>query len=219
MFKKITFMFMFLILISSQCSFGVETYDSLQDKKLEAIVRIEPPFGEPVLLTSFGQGAGASVVSAYIAGKTRIEHTFLPLAKPADLQEYETVLVEVGLNLKGLKIAETNLSREKERIKELLTEARDNNIAVVLIHTGGLKQRGENVDPMLELAAPLADYLLVKKGGNEDGFLAELASEHGVALHVYDGYTNLPRSISMIISRWGESTHRIGIGAEVSSED
>ncbi len=219
MFKKITFVFMIAILISSQCSFAVETFESLQDKKLEATVRVKPPFGEPVLLTSFGQGPGASIVSAYIAGKTRIEHTFLPLAQPADLQEYKTVLVEVGLNLRGLKIGETNLSQEKKRTTALLRAARENNIPVVLIHTGGLEQRGENVDPMLELAAPLADYLLVKKGGNEDGFLAELASEHGVALHVYDGYTNLPRSISKIISRWGESTHKIGIGAEISSED
>jgi hypothetical protein len=219
MFKKIIFLILILLFMTPRRPLSVETFESLQEKKKQATARIKPPFGEPVLLTSFGQGPGASIVSAYIDGKTRIEHTFLPLAQPADLQQYETVLVEVGLNLRGLKIAETNLSQEKKRTTALLRAARENNIPVVLIHTGGLKQRGENVDPMLELAAPLADYLLVKKGGNEDGFLAELASEHGVALHVYDGYTNLPRSISKIISRWGESTHRIGIGAEVSSED
>ncbi len=151
-----------------------------------AVFAQESVFEQPVLITSAGQSAGATMMKV-LATKAKLQFTFDALAK-ADLltDNFKTIIIVVGASSKGLGAAGINIEQEVQRITELLNTAKDKGIKVIVAHIEGQSRRGKTSDQLSELAVPFAELVIITRAGNDDGFFTNLCDKEKKQLVIVD---------------------------------
>ncbi|MDH3252751.1 MAG: DUF6305 family protein [Ignavibacteria bacterium] len=142
-----------------------------------------PRFGQPILITSAGQSADI-LMAATLCKKLRLEAKSVSLAGESDLAGVKTLLVVAGFSSKGLGAAGISREEEMERVKKLLTAARQKGVSILTMHLGGKARRGTQSDDFNRLASEFAQHLIVVQQGNEDAFFTDIAKENVIPIDV-----------------------------------
>jgi hypothetical protein len=140
-----------------------------------------PRFEQPLLITSAGQSADVQIagVLAKRAGLTSI------LSKGAtekDLANMKTLVLVIGVSMKGLGAAGLDLNQETKRVKGLIDAARGHNTPLLCLHLGGEARRGTLTDQMITAFLPFAQMAIVVKSGNTDGLFTRICEEKNIPL-------------------------------------
>ena len=158
-----------------------------------AVSGAKPPKGSlPLLITNAGQGSGAKM-SRVLIQKTGVVTDFEYNAEPtvADLQKksYKTMFVVIGSTAKGLGASGITIDDEIVRLTAMIGEAKKQKIQVVAVLLEGKAKRGKPGgadERCIDAIAPFAQYLVVKKDGNEDGRFDAIAKKTGAPLTLID---------------------------------
>ncbi len=162
--------------------FAEETIQQVKQKAIDQRPLIEPPFSAPILLTSIGQGSGASLAGALLGAKARLPVEFLPLAATGEVTRFKTLMVNVELNLEALQQAKSNFGTENLRMEGILSEAKRNHVPVVFLYLGSGKDFSPQFQPFIDKALLQADFLIVLDEGNREGFFTKKAEDLGAPL-------------------------------------
>lgn len=161
---------------------------------VQAAVSGSPPVkGQtPLLITNAGQGPGAKM-SRLLLQRTGVVTDFDYLAEPqpADLKAkpYKTMMVVMGSTAKGLGASGITIDQEIERLTAMMAEAKKLKIQIVAVLLEGKARRGKpggSDERCIDAIAPLANYLVIKKDGNEDGRFDVIAKKSGAPLTIID---------------------------------
>jgi hypothetical protein len=163
-----------------------------------AVTGAKPPKGAlPLLITNAGQGPGAKM-SRLLVQRAGVVTDFDYIAEPkvADLQKkpYKTMFVVLGSTAKGLGASGVTIDQEIERLTAMIVEAKKQKIHVVAILLEGKARRGKPGgadERCIDAIAPFAQYLVVKKDGNEDGRFDAIAKKTGASLTLIDDAMDL----------------------------
>jgi hypothetical protein len=136
---------------------------------------------QPAMITSCGQSPDTFVVKV-LCDRMKITVSYDPLIKAESLKDIKTLMIVIGGSAKGLGEAGIDDSMELERVRGVLTKAKDGKIPVVGIHIGGEARRGPLSVKFVELVSPRADYLIVAEDGNKDGYFTKLSKEKKIPL-------------------------------------
>jgi hypothetical protein len=158
-----------------------------------AVTGAKPPKGAlPLLITNAGQGPGAKM-SRLLVQRTGVVTDFDYNAEPkaADLRQksYKTMFVVLGSTAKGLGASGITIDQEIERLNAMIAEARRQKIQIVAVLLEGKARRGKPGgadERCIDAIAPFAQYLVVKKDGNEDGRFDAVAKKTGAPLTLID---------------------------------
>jgi hypothetical protein len=146
----------------------------------------------PLLITNAGQGPGAKLCRLLVQGTHAVsDFEYNAEPKVADLQKkaYKTMFIVIGSTAKGLGASGITIEQELERLNAMVTEARKQKIQIVAILFEGKARRGKPGgadERCIDAIAPLAQYLVVKKDGNEDGRFDAIAKKSGAPLTIMD---------------------------------
>jgi len=146
----------------------------------------------PLLITNAGQGPGARMARLLVQ-RTGVVTDFDYNAEPreADLQKrpYKTLMVVLGSTAKGLGASGITIDQEIERLTAVIAEARKLKMQIVVVLLEGKARRGKPGgadERCIDAIAPFAQYLVVKKDGNEDGRFDVIARKSGAPLTLID---------------------------------
>ena len=158
-----------------------------------------PRLLQPTLITSCGQSPGPVQLKLFMDRlKLGYEYDLLATAellktRSGEGTAFKTLFIVTGASLKGMGAAGTNIDDEIARVQALITEAKRQGITVVGAHIEGMARRaqgaapGDNSDELsIDAVCPVADLLLVKQEGNEDGRFTAIAAEMGIPLVEYE---------------------------------
>jgi hypothetical protein len=140
----------------------------------------------PVLVTSCGQSPGPSMFTVYLR-RLQIAFESKPDATAADIasKKYKAVIVVTGSSLKGMGAAGVSIDDEIARIGKVVAEAKKQGVTVIGAHVEGMERRaknaapGDNSDEMsIDAVCPKAQFLIVRKDGDEDGRFTAFAKKN-----------------------------------------
>ncbi len=142
-----------------------------------------PNLKTPAMVTSLGQSPDAYCVSV-LARRVKAPLKFKKLLMAKELGECKTLLLTVGASLKGFGSAGVNLDTEIERAAKILKVVKEQHIYLVVVHSGGFGRREAMSNKLLNVVAKEADFLLVYKEGNKDGYFTNLAKANRIPIKV-----------------------------------
>jgi hypothetical protein len=161
----------------------------------------------PLLITNAGQGPGAKM-SRLLVQRTGVIADFEYNAEPkvADLQKksYKTMFVVLGSTAKGLGASGITIDEEIARLNAMIAEARKQKIQVVAILLEGKARRGKPGgadERCIDAIAPFAQYLVVKKDGNEDGRFDAIAKKTGAPLTLIDDAMDFGEVVKLMYAK------------------
>jgi hypothetical protein len=147
-----------------------------------------PKASAPVLVTSCGQSPGATRVKVFLQ-RLQIDYDLKDTATVKDLaaKPYKTLIVVTGSSLKGMGAAGVSIEDEIKRTGALIAEAKKKGMTVIGGHVEGMERRaknaapGDNSDEMsIDAVCPKANFLIVRKDGDEDGRFTTLGKKHNL---------------------------------------
>jgi hypothetical protein len=144
-----------------------------------------PIFDPPVLLTSAGQSADVAL-AATLARRAGIPADQVKAATGKDLAGHKTLVLVLGASMKGLGAAGVDTTKEKDRVRGLLADAKRQGVPVLCLHLGGEQRRGELTDEMIGEFLPAARMAVVVASGDKDGLFTRICREKGIALKVVE---------------------------------
>lgn len=146
----------------------------------------------PAIITSAGQSADASMLSAILdkAGFTCDTETNLT-ADNFDSSAYKTLIIGVGGSQKGLGAAGVDAEVEQARVDAVIAKAEEAGMTIIVAHIGGQARRGELSDGFIEAVSPKADYLLVVAGGNDDGLFTQIAADNSIPMDTVENLADV----------------------------
>jgi hypothetical protein len=137
---------------------------------LNAAENDSPKADLPVIVSSCGQSPGPALLKE--AGTP-----------------YKSLIIVMGASLKGMGAAGISIDDELVRTKKLIEEARNQGITLIGAHIEGMKRRaqgasvGDNTDELsIDAVAPVSDFLIINKAGDEDGRFTAIANEKNIPL-------------------------------------
>ncbi len=136
-----------------------------------------PPYARPALIASVGQSSDIVVVKALLNTQLKMGFGVKPLAQPADLSGIKTLVLVVGASAKGLGAAGLDMEKEIARARALMAAARERQIPILVMHTGGEARRGKTSNDLIDLVVPEADHVIVVASGNKDKVFNTLAAK------------------------------------------
>jgi hypothetical protein len=146
----------------------------------------------PLLITNAGQGPGAKMARLLLQ-RTGVVTDFDYNAEPreADLRKrpYKTLMVVLGSTAKGLGASGITIDQEIERLNAMIAEARKLKMQIVVVLLEGKTRRGKPGgadERSIDAVALFANYLVVKKDGNEDGRFDAIVRKTGAPLTFID---------------------------------
>lgn len=138
-----------------------------------------PIAAERALVTTAGQGLEGLIVAKY-ANQLNIHNYYRHRAEAVDLQDVNSLIIALGFSANGMETAYTSPEKEEERLAALVAEAGKEKKPVILLHVGGMGRRSSLNDRTAKWLMEKADYLIVVRDGNIDGFFSRLAREKKV---------------------------------------
>lgn len=158
-------------------------------------------FAADIVITSVGQSPDAMMVRMVLK-KMKVDADYEAMMKPEQLEAQKILIAVIGGSSKGLGAAGINKEDEMVRAKSVMEAAKAKGIKVLVMHVGGDGRRGDLTDFFIEGAVPLAEEIIVVKGGNNDGIFDKLKpSEAKIVTAEKIQETNKP--IEAIIKEWG----------------
>jgi hypothetical protein len=136
---------------------------------------------QPILITSFGQAPDGNTISV-LAKRSGITTTYETLAPASRVGDFKSVIVSLGVSLKGFGAAGVNLDTEMARAAEILDTAKAKNIPVIGIHIGGSGRRDQMSNKLIEAYAGKMDMLVVYSDGNKDGVFTDIAKKNDIPI-------------------------------------
>jgi hypothetical protein len=147
---------------------------------------------QPLLITNAGQGPGAKMSRLLVQRTGAVaDFDYLAEPQPADLKAkpYKTLMVVLGSTAKGLGASGITIDQEIDRLNAMIAEAKKLKLQIVGVLLEGKTRRGKPGgadERCIDAIAPFADYLVVKKDGNEDGRFDAIAKKSGAPLTFID---------------------------------
>jgi hypothetical protein len=163
------------IILSVLLALAVTTVYSFGRQEAKAV------FEQPALITSAGQSADGLQASV-LAKKAELKADLAKFAVGKDLENHKTLILVLGASMKGLGAAGLDTNKEKERIVQLLAEAKKKNVPVLCLHIGGEARRGQLTDEMIGEYLPSAQIAIVVKSGNKDGIFTKICKNKNIPL-------------------------------------
>jgi hypothetical protein len=148
---------------------------------LTASGKEEVMFEQPVLITSAGQSAEVQLASV-LAKKAGLTSTVIKTATADNLEGQKTLVLVIGVSMKGLGAAGLDAAEEKERIQKLISKSQDSGIPILCLHLGGEARRGELTDGFIKDFLPSSQKALVVKSGNKDGLFTQICEKNNIPL-------------------------------------
>jgi hypothetical protein len=151
----------------------------------------------PLLITNAGQGPGAKMARLLVQRSGAVaDFDYNAEPREADLQKrpYRTVMVVLGSTAKGLGASGITIDQEIERLNAIMTASRKLKLQVVAVLLEGKARRGKPGgadERCIDAIAPFAQYLVVKKDGNEDGRFDVISKKSGAPLTLIDDAMDL----------------------------
>ena len=167
---------LFVILLSAFCC-SLETVGNVRPGK-DTAGKMLPPYPQPVLITSIGQGASASVVGALLPVRAGITAQVEPAAATGSLAGVRTLVLVLDVSTTALQKLGTHLGEEEKRADAFLTAVEKMNMPVVLMMLGDRISQRQNLQPLADKLMAKASCLVVKQSGGEpdpDYFLKKAA--------------------------------------------
>ncbi|MBC7322916.1 MAG: hypothetical protein H5T90_07425 [Acetomicrobium sp.] len=159
-------------------------------------------YASEVALTSVGQSPDAMMIRVVLRNMG-IEHDYDSLMKAGDLSDQKVLILVVGGSSKGLGAAGIDKEEEKERAIKLINTARNQGMKILVMHVGGEGRRGQLSDMFIETVTPLADSVIVVKGGNNDGFFDKLTKDSGIPMHEANSIKETDAPLRTVLLDWG----------------
>lgn len=155
-----------------------------------------------VALTSVGQSPDATMVKVVLK-KLKVENDHDNLFTPEKLAGQKVLLAVVGGSSKGLGAAGIDKDQEKARAVGLIEAAKEKGMKVLVLHVGGAGRRGQLTDMFIEAVVPLADALIVVKGGNDDGLFGRLIEGKNVPFTEVPTVRDTEGPLGEFLKQWG----------------
>ena len=140
-----------------------------------------PRFEHPLLITSVGQSADVQIAGV-LAKRAGLVATLSKAATEAELENIRTLVLVIGVSMKGLGAAGLELDQETSRVNRLVDAAKSQNISLLCLHLGGEARRGSLSDQLLTAFLPFARMVIVVKSGNKDGFFTQICEKETIPL-------------------------------------
>ena len=153
-----------------------------------------PKAQAPVLVTSCGQSPGPLKLTVFLK-KLGIEHDYKADATNKDLasKKYKTLIIVTGASLKGMGAAGVSMKDELTRTAGLIAEAKKLGVPLIGSHVEGMERRaqgaapGDNSDELsIDAVCPKAQFLIVRKDGDEDGRFTTVAKQAKIPLILFE---------------------------------
>jgi hypothetical protein len=147
---------------------------------------------QPLLITNAGQGPGAKMARLLVQRTGAVaDFEYNAEPKPADLKTkpYKTLMVVLGSTAKGLGASGITIDDEIARLDAVVAEAKKLKLQIVAVLLEGRTRRGKPGgadERCIDAVAPFANYLVVKKDGNEDGRFDAISKKTGAPLTFID---------------------------------
>jgi hypothetical protein len=147
---------------------------------------------QPLLITNAGQGPGAKMVRLLVQRSGVVaDFDYTAEPQPADLKAkpFKTLMVVLGSTAKGLGASGITIDQEIERLNAMIAEAKKLKMQIVCVLLEGKTRRGKPGgadERCIDAIAPFANYLVVKKDGNEDGRFDVISKKTGAPLTFID---------------------------------
>jgi hypothetical protein len=159
-------------------------------------------FPSPFILTAAGQSPDVLMVKI-VSERGKLDFKYQALAKTPDIMGMKTLVIVMGVSMKGLGSAGIKLDEEVNRVLRLIDDARKNKTAVIGVFAGGAGGRGgrdQLTDSLLAQIAPKVDYLVVIKTGDKDGFLKGIATDNKIPLTYMPAIVDMTKIITGIFN-------------------
>ena len=145
----------------------------------------------PILMTSAGQSADVQMLYA-VAQKSGLEAEVRAVAEAdqLDADAYKTLIIAVGGSSKGLGAAGIDADEEKVRVQKIIDKFKDST-TIIVAHIGGEARRGELSDGFIKAVLPYAQYIMVVKGGDNDGLFTQAAQSNGIPMDVCESISEV----------------------------
>lgn len=157
-------------------------------------------YPSPFLMTSAGQNPDVLMVKI-VAEREKLDFNYEALAETGDVQGNKTLLLVMGVSMKGLGSAGIKLDDELARVDRLIGEARSREMSVIGMFAGGAGGRGgrdQLTDSVISHVAPMVDYLVVIKSGDKDGFLKGIAENNSIPLTYMNTIVDMTKIVPQI---------------------
>jgi hypothetical protein len=154
-----------------------------------------------IALTSVGQSPDAVMVNVVLK-RQKIAAVYEAAMQGSDLAGQKILIAVVGGSSKGLGAAGVDKNQELERCVSLINAAKSKGMKVLVMHVGGEGRRGDLSDAFIEGVVPLADSLIVVKGGNADGLFDKLKPGN-VTMREADGIQTVWGSLEAVLKECG----------------
>ncbi|UCF65689.1 MAG: hypothetical protein JSW33_07605 [bacterium] len=155
---------------------------------------------DPVLITSAGQSADVLMVKI-LSDKAGISYKFEKTAAVNLLDSVKSVIIVSGGSSKGLGAASIDKEEELERVKTLVSAAKENKLPIIGIHVGGKSRRGELSDYFNKPVAENADHLIVVKEGDHDAFFSQIAKDHKIGIQLPEKINDIQGILQVIYEK------------------
>jgi len=139
-------------------------------------------FEQPLLVTSAGQSSGDAQIALQLAKRAGLAATLSKSGTGKDLENQKTLVLVLGASMKGLGAAGLDSNKEKERVRELVAEAKKKAIPILAMHLGGGARRGELTDEIINEFLPSAKAAIILKSANADGIFSKLCQSKAIPL-------------------------------------
>ena len=169
---------------------------SFAEKATESLLRFE----QPILITSAGQSADVQI-GGVLAKRAGLIATLSKNATHQELAGKKTLVLVIGVSMKGLGAAGLDLDQEKSRVRGLIEEAQRKRIPLLCFHLGGEARRGELSDQMIEACLPHAQMVIVVKSGNKDGLFTQICAQKNIPILEVDRTADVQKSLGDIFPK------------------
>ena len=168
----------------------------------------------PVLLTSCGQSPGPIRIQFFL-NRLDIEHEFLDMATPEDLQAKQaagapvkTLIIVTGASLKGMGAAGVSMREELIRTEALIAEAQAQGITIIGAHVEGMARRsqgaaaGDNSDEQsIDAVMPFSNLMIIRQDGDEDRRFSIISENVGIPLLLFEKNMEMGDLLSSVFNK------------------
>lgn len=134
----------------------------------------------PVFVMSAGQSMDAEMI--YVSAKrAKVTMVYDPMASYDTIQKSgaKTLIVGFGNSGKGLGAAGVSEKKEYQRISDVLTKAKRNNITIIGAHVGGSVRRGAITHQFMDPFLSYCNAFFCLNDSDFDGFFTSASKQHG----------------------------------------
>ncbi|MCP8936914.1 DUF6305 family protein [Alsobacter sp. SYSU M60028] len=153
----------------------------------------------PAVVTSLGQSLDAFQVQLAVK-RSGIPYKYDAHIEANQLGDAKTLILAVGASLKGFGDAGISINDELARTSHLLDAAKSKGMTIVVVHIGGEERRDALSNQLIELAAPRAQYLIIRNDSDADGIFTKIAKAGNIPVVVVENAAGLKAPLEKLFA-------------------